>query len=136
MMTTQDILRQAGISPSSQRVAIAEFVLHTGTHPSADEVLAEARIRMPTISVATIYNTLHLFVEHGLLRTLDLSNTHTVYDPCLEPHHHFIDDETGRIHDVPLDAVKVTHTNFEGFDIREVQVVLRGRSHPQPNPVV
>jgi len=130
MRSTKDILREAGISPSTQRVAIAEFVLHTGTHPSTDEVFTEARKRLPKISVATIYNTLHLFVEHGLLRALELSNNHTVYDPCMEPHHHFIDDQTGRIHDVPLDAVNVTHKNFNGFDIREVQVVLRGRSHP------
>jgi Fur family iron response transcriptional regulator len=130
MKTAKDILREAGISPSTQRVAIADFVLHTGTHPSADEVLVEARKRLPNISVATIYNTLHLFVERGLLRTLELSPEHTVYDPCMAPHHHFIDDESGRIHDVPLDAVHVTHDTFTQFDIREVQVVLRGRSNP------
>jgi Fe2+ or Zn2+ uptake regulation protein len=130
MKTSKDILREAGISPSAQRVAIAEFVLHTGSHPSADEVFLEAKKRLPSISVATIYNTLHLFVEHGLLRTLELSHNHTVYDPCMDAHHHFIDDQTGRIHDVPLDAVSVTHKDFDGFDIREVQVVLRGRSTP------
>ena len=45
MKTVKDILREVGITPSSQRVAIGDFVLHTGTHPSADEVLAEARKR-------------------------------------------------------------------------------------------
>jgi len=134
MKTSKEILRNAGILPSSQRVAIAEFVLHTGTHPSADDVLVEARKRLPGISVATIYNTLNLFVERGLLRTLELSNNHTVYDPCMDPHHHFIDDQTGHIHDIPLDSVSVIHEDFDGFDVREVQVVLRGRSHPQPNP--
>jgi len=134
MKTIADILRKAGITPSSQRVAIGKFVLHTATHPSADEVLAEARKQLPSISVATIYNTLHLFVKHGLLRTLELSPSHTVYDPCMEPHHHFIDDQTGHIQDIPLDAVSVTHNHFDGFDVREVQVILRGRSHPQPNP--
>jgi Fe2+ or Zn2+ uptake regulation protein len=134
MKTVSDILRQAGITPSNQRIAIGEFVLHTATHPSADEVLVEARKRLPSISVATIYNTLHLFVEHGLLRTLELSPSRTVYDPCMESHHHFIDDQTGHIHDIPLDAVSVTHNHFDGFDVREVQVILRGRSHPQTNP--
>lgn len=133
MTTVSDILREAGITPSSQRIAVGEFVLHTATHPSADEVLIEARKKLPSISVATIYNTLHLFVEHGLLRTLELSPSHTVYDPCMESHHHFIDDQTGHIHDIPVDAVSVTHNQFDGFDVREVQVILRGRSHPQPN---
>ena len=134
MKHSTDILNAAGISPSSQRLVIADFVLHTGAHPSADQVLSAARVRLPSISVATIYNTLHLFVEHGLLRTLELSPGHTVYDPCLAQHHHFIDDQTGRIHDVPLDAVTVTHDAFDNYDIREVQVVFRGRSQPQKNP--
>ena len=134
MKTVSDILRQAGITPSNQRIAIGKFVLYAATHPSADEVLVEARKRLPSISVATIYNTLHLFVEHGLLQTLELSPSHTVYDPCMEPHHHFIDDQTGHIHDIPRDAVSVTHNQFDGFDVREVQVILRGRSHTQTNP--
>jgi Fur family iron response transcriptional regulator len=134
MKTVSEILREAGITPSSQRVAIGEFVLHTATHPSADEVLIEARKRLPSISVATIYNTLHLFVEHGLLRTLELSPSHTVYDPCMAPHHHFIDDQTGDIRDIPFDAVNVTHNQLDGFDVREVQVILRGRSCLQTNP--
>ena len=131
MNTVVDILREAGIHPSTQRVAIAEFVLHTDTHPSADQVLAQAQEQLPSVSVATIYNTLHLFVSRGLLRTLELAEGHTVYDPCMEPHHHFIDDQTGRIHDIPLDAVRVTHQPLDGFDVREVQVVLRGRSLTQ-----
>ena len=134
MKTVADILREAGIHPSAQRVAIGEYVLHTAAHPSAEQVLAETQKRLPRVSVATIYNTLHLFVEHGLLRTLEIAEGHTVYDPCMEPHHHFVDDDTGRIHDVPLEAVNITHQPLEGFDVREVQVVLRGRSQTQSEP--
>ena len=135
MKSASDILRKAGIHPSAQRVAIAEFVLGTTAHPSAEQVLAETQKRLPAVSVATIYNTLHLFVEHGLLKALDIAEGHTVYDPCMDPHHHFVDDDTGYIHDVPLDAVSVTHQPLDGFDVREVQVVLRGRSRTQTNPV-
>ena len=135
MKTVSDILRDAGIQPSAQWVAIAEYVLHIVHHPSAEQVLAQTQKRLPRVSVATIYNTLHLLVEHGLLRTLDIAEGHTVYDPCMDPHHHFVDDETGHIHDIPLDAVSVTHQPLDGYDIREVQVVLRGRSRPHPNPV-
>ena len=83
MISVSDILLQAGIHPSAQRVAIGEFVLNTDTHPSAEQVLIETQKRLPRVSVATIYNTLHLLVEHGLLRTLEISSGHTVYDPCL-----------------------------------------------------
>jgi Fe2+ or Zn2+ uptake regulation protein len=134
MKTASDILRDKGIHPSAQRVAIAQFVLHTQAHPSADQVYAKVKEQLPGLSLATVYNTLHLFRDHGLLRALEIANDHTVYDPCMDPHHHFVDDETGHIHDVPLDAVQVTHTPLEGFDIREVQVVLRGRSQRNIQP--
>jgi Fur family transcriptional regulator, iron response regulator len=56
--TTDATLRQHGIQPSAQRVAVAEFVLHTDEHPSADVVWKRVRERFPWISRATVYNTL------------------------------------------------------------------------------
>ncbi|HSN81499.1 MAG TPA: transcriptional repressor, partial [Polyangiales bacterium] len=54
-------LEERGIKPSAQRVAVAEFVLHTDAHPSADEVWSRVRERFPMVSRATVYNTLNLF---------------------------------------------------------------------------
>lgn len=123
-----DTLRQHGIQPSAQRLAVAEFVLHTKAHPSADQVFAEVRSRVPMISRATVYNTLNLLVRKKLLRQLVLSEGRVVFDPNVAPHHHFIDEATGKIHDVPWDALDVRRVEtLEGVDVREYQVVLRGR---------
>lgn len=121
-------LGQAGIRPSAQRVAIAEYVLHTDSHPSADAVWQAVKATFPMVSRATVYNTLQLFVQKGLLRELALADEAMVFDPVVAPHHHFIDETTGSIHDVPWDAVKVTKTDaLPGYDVREYQVVMRGR---------
>ena len=121
-------LRERHIQPSAQRLAIAEFVLAAAAHPSADEVLAAVRQRRPQLSRATVYNTLHLFVERGLLRELVLADGKRVYDPKLEPHHHFVDDASGAIEDVPWEALRVLDVErLPGLDVREYQVVLRGR---------
>jgi Fur family transcriptional regulator, iron response regulator len=121
-------LEQNGVRPSAQRVAIAEYVLHTDCHPSADEVWQQVKARFPLVSRATVYNTLQLFVHQGLLRELALSDDAMVYDPVTAPHHHFIDEGTGAIHDVPWDAVKVSRVDgLAGFEVREYQVVMRGR---------
>lgn len=121
-------LKGHGIQPSAQRLAVAQYVLETDQHPSADEVLAEVQGHFPMLSRATVYNTLHLFVEKGLLRQLVLAEGRTVFDPRLEPHHHFIDDETGRIEDVPWEAVQVGEVKgLKGYDVREYMVVMRGR---------
>ena len=121
-------LRQHGIQPSAQRMAVAEYVLSTDEHPSADQVWARVRADFPMISRATVYNTLNLFVREGLLRQLVLAEGKVVFDPHLAPHHHFIDDATGSIHDVPWEAVEVRNVeNLKGVDVREYQVVMRGR---------
>lgn len=121
-------LKDAGIQPSAQRLAVADYVLTTDAHPSADEVLSHVQGHFPMLSRATVYNTLNLFVEKGLLRQLVLAEGKTVFDPCLEPHHHFIDDETGRIEDVPWDAVKVGDVKgLKGYEVNEYMVVMRGR---------
>ncbi len=121
-------LRAHGIQPSAQRLAVAEYVLRTQDHPSADEVLARVRGRVPMISRATVYNTLNLFVEKGLLRQFVLAEGRLVFDPHLAPHHHFVDEGSGTIHDVPWEALEVRKVEkLQGLDVREFQVVLRGR---------
>jgi Fe2+ or Zn2+ uptake regulation protein len=123
-----DILEQAGIQPSAQRVAVAEYVLVTEDHPSADQVWARVKQTFPVLSRATVYNTLNLFVEKGLLRELVLSEGKVVFDPKLSPHHHFVDDETQSIVDIPWDSLQVKQIeSLRGFDVREYQVVMRGR---------
>lgn len=126
-----EALRARGIQPSAQRVAIAEYVLATDTHPSADQVWARVKERLPQVSRATVYNTLNLFVRKGLLRELVLAEGCVVFDPKVDAHHHFIDERTGRIHDVAWDAVQVRGLErLRGFDVDEYQVVMRGRSRP------
>jgi Fe2+ or Zn2+ uptake regulation protein len=121
-------LRGHGIQPSAQRMAVAEYVLATDEHPSAEKVWARVQAAFPMISRATVYNTLNLFVRQGLLRQLVLAEGKVVFDPHLAPHHHFIDDATGSIHDVPWEAVEVRNVeNLKGVDVREYQVVMRGR---------
>ena len=128
MQKAIDTLRECGIQPTPQRVAVAEFVLRTDTHPTADEVWATVRRCCPTLSRATVYNTLNLFAEKGLLKLQPLKDGVIVFDAHVEPHHHLIDDETGKVFDVPWNAVKIAGAaTLEGFEVREYQVVMRGR---------
>ena len=121
-------LRKHGIQPSAQRLAVAAYVLDTQAHPSADQVFAEVRSRVPMISRATVYNTLNLFVRKRLLRQLVLAEGKVVFDPHIGPHHHFIDEATGTIHDVAWEALEVRNVEgLKGLSVREYQVVLRGR---------
>ncbi|MCU1348531.1 MAG: Peroxide stress regulator [Acidobacteria bacterium] len=125
---TTTILREHGIQPSAQRLAVAEYVLNTTEHPSADVVFKRVAGSVPYISRATVYNTLNLFVAKGLLRSLNIAEDCVVFDPKLETHHHFIDEETGTIHDIPWEKVQVCNIErLRGFQVDGYQVVMRGR---------
>jgi Fe2+ or Zn2+ uptake regulation protein len=122
------LLRTKGVQPTPQRLAVARFVLGTDSHPTADEVWAKARRECPTVSRATVYNTLNLLAEKGLLKVRVFTEGVVVFDPHVERHHHFVDEATGRIHDIPWEAVRVTgESGLRGFEVREYQVVMRGR---------
>ncbi|HOJ04014.1 MAG TPA: Fur family transcriptional regulator [Bacteroidota bacterium] len=121
------VLKDLGIQPTAQRVAIAEAVLDNTQHPTADEILVDAQKRCSIVSRATVYNTLNLFVEKGLLRTQVLKEGTVVFDPNVENHHHFIDEEDGTIIDIPWNWLSVHgKQKLEDFDIRDYQVILRG----------
>ena len=128
MTNTVSILQDRGIQPTPQRVAIIEALLDNTRHPTADEILVEAHKRCSIVSRATVYNTLKLFVDKGLLRTQILKEGTVVYDPNLHHHHHFIDEEDGTIIDIPWEWLTVEgKQKLEEYDIREYQVILRGR---------
>ena len=121
------ILEEHGIQPSAQRVAVAEYVLHTTEHPSADKVWARVKESFPMISRATVYNTLHLLVGKGLLRELHLAPDSVLFDPNTDRHHHFVDEGSGRIYDIPWNQVEVSNAkSLPGFEVKDYQVVMRG----------
>ena len=81
------------------------------------------------LSRATVYNTLNLLVAKGLLRQVTLSGGRVVFDPKMDRHHHFVDETTGRIHDVPWDALEVRRVErLRDFTVSDYQVVLVGRA--------
>lgn len=128
MDDTISILRRCDIQPTPQRIAVVDYVLAAKTHPSAEEVLEQARLRCPTVSRATVYNTLNLLVEKGLLKTQLLKGGLLFFDPNVDAHHHFIDDDTGDIYDIPSDHIQVHQVDkLKGFEVKEYQVIMRGR---------
>jgi Fur family transcriptional regulator, iron response regulator len=121
-------LRAQGIQPTPQRLAVADYVLATTAHPSAEEVWKRVRRSCPTVSRATVYNTLKLFAEKGLIKALCMREGALVFDGRVDPHHHVVDEGSGEVYDVEWEAIAVKGTAaLEGFSVREYQVVMHGR---------
>ncbi len=120
-------LRERGIQPTPQRLLVAECLREAaGKHPTADDVLRLVRRKWPAVSRATVYNTLNLFAEKGLVRRQTLREGIAVFDPTPDPHHHLVDVDSGEIVDLPADCLRVEGLDgIPGYEVLEVSVVVR-----------
>jgi Fur family iron response transcriptional regulator len=120
-------LEAAGINPTAQRIAICRFVLCEADHPTAEQVKDWADANFPKLSLATVYNTLGTLVKAGLLKELKLPHSERViYDDNVSSHHHFLDEESGKLVDIPADQVEVTARLGSRFRIKGMDVLIRG----------
>ncbi len=126
-------LRAAGVTPTLQRMAVASVLLSQAAHMTAEQVMAQARERLPDLSRATVYAVLQLFVQKGLLKELPIDGAATVYDSNTSPHHHFYDVVTGEVADLPLDQLQVLGVDraLAGLELAGVDVIVRVRGLSQ-----
>ena len=123
------LLREHGITPTHQRMEIAQVLFERHAHLSADQILAMVNARHAETSKATVYNTLRLFLEKKLVRELIVDPARIVYDPNTTPHHHLYDVVTGQLTDIPAGDIKVLGlpTLPPGVETEGVDIVVRTR---------
>jgi len=102
-----ELLRAHGITPTHQRMEIAQVLFEKRWHPSADQILAAVNVRYAETSKATVYNTLKLFLEKGLVRELIIDPNKVFYDSNTREHHHFYDIESGEITDIAATGIRI-----------------------------
>jgi Fur family transcriptional regulator, iron response regulator len=88
------------IRPTSQRIDIAKVLLAKPQHLSAEQVLAQVNTNSHLVSKATVYNTLNLFADKGLIKQVIIDSRYVFYDSNTEPHHHFYNEDTDLLHDI------------------------------------
>jgi Fur family iron response transcriptional regulator len=123
-----DRLRQAGLRPTRQRIALAKLLFDVGDrHVTAEDLHGEATGNHVRVSLATVYNTLHQFTGAGLLRQVVVDSGRSYFDTNTSDHHHFFFEDTGRLKDIPGDAVTVSTLPAppKGGRIRRVEVIVR-----------
>jgi Fur family transcriptional regulator, iron response regulator len=124
------VLLQAGVSPTPQRIEIATILLERTQHLSAEQVLAKLSDADTAVSKATVYNTLGLFAERGLVREVRVDATRVFYDSNTSRHYHFYNVDDGVLIDFPTaDAViKELPVPPAGTCTDSVDVVIRVRN--------
>ena len=122
------MLRQAGLRPTRQRLALAELLFGRGhRHLSAETLQQEALLAHVPVSLATIYNTLHQFTGAGLLRAVAVDGSRTYFDTNISDHHHFFIEDDNEVVDIPPGSIGVGRVPEPppGFAISRVDVVVR-----------
>ncbi|MEC9376101.1 MAG: Fur family transcriptional regulator [Pseudomonadota bacterium] len=120
-------LRSCGIKPTSQRIEVGLMLLETPIHLSADQILSNLRAEGSHISKATIYNTLNLFINHGLAREVLVDSTRQFYDSSPQPHHHFYNVDTGELIDIQLDEIEINSLPElpHGTEAQDLELIIR-----------
>jgi Fur family iron response transcriptional regulator len=130
-LTSQEIaerLRQFGLRPTRQRLALGTLLFGTGDrHVSAEMLHDEALSAGEQVSLATVYNTLHQFTQAGLLRELAIEGGKAYFDTNTSNHNHFFIEERGELMDIAGDTIRVDGLPEppEGMRISHIDVVVR-----------
>lgn len=126
-------LAAAGLRATRQRLDLAALLFRGGDrHVSAEALRAEAERAGKPVSLATVYNTLRAFTDAGLVRQVALDGARVYFDTNTAAHHHFLDEASGALTDIPADEVRIDALPAapEGSEIAHVDVVIRLRKTP------
>ena len=124
-------LRDAGLRPTRQRLALGRLLFEAGDrHVTAENLHEQAISAGASVSLATVYNTLHQFTKAGLLREVVVDSARTYFDTNTSDHHHFFHEEDGSLSDISGHAIEVTGLPEApaGTDVARVDIVVRVRS--------
>jgi Fur family peroxide stress response transcriptional regulator len=133
-------VRAAGLKLTAQRIAIVRELANDESHPTAQNLFDRLRPRLPTMSFATVYNTLDALAAAGLCAPLQLTTGSSRFDPNMAPHDHAVCDRCGAVRDIPAHAeaddaaerrsqgtmVRAVRKVAPGFRVRSVEQIFRG----------
>ncbi len=127
-------LRKAGLRPTRQRLDLGMLLFRDGDrHVTAEILHAEALREGISVSLATVYNTLHQFTECGLLREVAIEGSKTYFDTNISDHHHFYFERDGKL--IDIEGAEIALVDLppvpEGMEITRVDVLIRLADKPK-----
>jgi Fur family iron response transcriptional regulator len=130
----EEKLRKAGLRPTRQRLDLGLLLFRDGDrHVTAEILHAEALREGISVSLATVYNTLHQFTECGLLREVAIEGSKTYFDTNISDHHHFYFERDGKL--IDIEGAEIALVDLppvpEGMEITRVDVLIRLADKPK-----
>ncbi|HSV85132.1 MAG TPA: Fur family transcriptional regulator [Levilinea sp.] len=126
LIVIRNKLVERGIRPSYQRIKVLEYLFHAGGHPTVEDIYAQLSPLIPSLSKATIYNTLRSFMNGGLIRVISIDGVEKRYDLTIYNHGHFKCDHCGEIFNFHIDIDNFPLDDLAQFEIREKNLYIHG----------
>ncbi|RUA27629.1 MAG: transcriptional repressor [Bacteroidetes bacterium] len=123
---TEQHLREHKIMPSVQRIRIFDTLIGTTEHPTVDMIYQSLAKEIPTLSKTTVYNTLKLFQEKGLVLVVNIEDHETRYDADTSFHGHFKCQSCGAVIDFEVSEEDRNINSLNGFQVNESHFYLKG----------
>lgn len=120
------ILADNNIRPSSQRVLMLKYLEENHIHPTADKIYIDLSKNLPTISKATVYNNLKLFLNRGLIKEINFDNSEVHYDTILDDHAHFVCKACGKIEDIAIRSLDLDTSALAEYSVDSKDIYLKG----------
>lgn len=130
MLLISKTLSAAGLRPTRQRLALAALLFNgSDRHVTAERLFDEATAARLSVSLATVYNTLHQFTTAGLLREIAVDGAKIYFDTNVSEHHHFLNEETGELLDIDDGLMQLGKLppSPKGLRVARVDIVIRLR---------
>jgi Fur family peroxide stress response transcriptional regulator len=119
-------LKMKNIRLSYQRLKVLEYLTRNQCHPTVDKIFTDLQKDIPTLSKTTIYNTLRILVEAGLVIIITIEDNETRYDIIVENHGHFKCESCGTIYDFSIDTDSLTSEDLNNFKITDKNIYFKG----------
>lgn len=130
LQPVENLLRAHRVTPTAQRIRIAQILFTKPGHFSAEEIYVLVNQPKCSVSKATVYNTLGLFVRRGLIKEVLVDPSKVFYDSNTSPHHHFYDIDSGELQDIAHDQININELPKlpNGKRLDSVEVLVRVRT--------
>ena len=119
-------LKEKNINLSYQRLKVLEYLNNNRCHPTVDKIYTDLHKELSTLSKTTVYNTLRVLAESGMVRVITIEDNETRYDINVENHGHFKCDSCGEIYDFSVDIDSLIGEGLDGFMINSKNVYFNG----------
>lgn len=127
MKQAEQILREGHVKPTSIRMEVLSYLLGTKKHPCVDEIYMDLKEHIPTLSKASIYNSLHLLVEEHIIQKITIEDEKTRYDADRSTHSHFYCKGCGQVIDIEgLDPKDFSTPLLKEFEVDQIQIYYAG----------